>query len=81
MKLSCFEIEMFVAPWPDGLTQCASEFLEIGKRSRAFVIFVANGALDDVAMAVSAWIVALAEQLRVLGIRKGRDMQTVRGTE
>src|SRR5207248_2771298 len=81
MKFFCFEIEMFVAPWCDGLTQCASEFLKIGKCSRAFIVFVANRALDQVAMAVSVWIVALAEELCVLDIGKRRNMQTVRGTE
>ena len=80
-KLFYFEIEMFVAPRRDGLTQYASEFLKIGERAGTFIIFAANCALHHVAMAVPAWVVALAEELCVLGIGKGKDMQSVRSTE
>src|SRR6476619_4037134 len=80
-KLFCFEIEMFVAPGRDGLTLYASEFLKIGERAGTFVIFAAHCTLHHVAMAVPAWVVALAEQLCVLGFGEGRDMQTVRSTE
>ena len=80
-KLFRFEIEMFVAPRRDGLTQYASEFPKIRKRARRFIIFAADCGLRHVAMAVPARVVAFPKQLRVLDIGKGRDMQTVRGTE
>ena len=41
-KFFCFEIEMFVAPRRDGLTQYASEFLKIGERTGTFIICAAN---------------------------------------
>ena len=72
---------MFVTPRRDGLTHYASEFLKIGERTGTFIICAANCALDHVAMAVAAWVIALAEELCVLGIGEGRDMQTVRSTE
>ena len=72
---------MFVAPRRDGLTQYASEFLKIGERTGTFIIWPANCALHHVAMAVPAWVVALAEELCVLAVGEGRDMQAVRSTE
>src|SRR5207253_3151958 len=76
-KLQRLEVEMFVAPGRERLAHGVAQFFNIGQRTRTLVIFTADCRLCDVAMAMSARVIAFPKELRVLRLGKRRDMQTM----
>src|SRR5690242_19383905 len=68
---------MAIAPWVERFCNSVLQRNEIVKRSAAYIVLAAHSRFRQVAVTVPAWIVALAIEVRVLGIGKRRCMQAM----
>src|SRR5882724_11628536 len=72
---------MSILPRVERLFDRLPKHNEIIKRSAACIVIAANRCLRQITMTMTERMIALAIQLRVLGIRKPSGMQAVRSIE
>ncbi len=72
---------MSILPRCEGLCDRLPESDKIPERSTPFVVLAANRCLRQITMTMTERIIALAIELRVLGVRKSNGMQTMRSIE
>src|SRR5438128_12685771 len=77
-KIVCLQIEMSILPRLKRFFDGFSKRNKIIKRSTPFVVLTANRCLRQITMTMAERIIALAIELRVLGVRKSNGMETMR---
>src|ERR1041384_354425 len=80
-EILSLEIKVSILPWRERFLHRILERYEIVKRAASLVVVSANCRFGEVKVTVTARVIAFAKQLFVLLIRKGRNMQPVRGAE
>src|SRR6266446_2699557 len=80
-ELVGFKIEMAILPGLERLFNGVSERQEIVECSTSFIVLSTNRCLGKITMAVTAWVIAFAIELGVLGFRESSRMQTMCGME
>ena len=78
-KLLGFKIEMSILPGSKRFFNGVSEGQEIVERSTSFIVLSTDRCLGKITMAVTAWVIAFAIELCVLGLGESSGMQTMCG--
>src|SRR5712692_2383579 len=75
------QIEMSILPGLKRFFNGVSEGQEIIECSTSFIVLSTDRCLGEITMAVAEPVIALAVELRVVGLTERRGMQTMRGME